>query len=131
MVQHSIQKGVDGTNYKYHQNTGWFMGNQFQSYVWNDGTKTSDYWSKLEHHNDWTEKSSAFGFMWDSSKYSTQITALNNAYETYRAYLNTGTVGVDDVDKVIGELNDSLYKAGLADVIKAKQAQLDAWLANK
>lgn len=123
--------GEDGSNYKYHQNTGWFMGNQFISYVWNDGSKTPDYWAKLQKHNDWAEYSPAFGFMWDSTNYSTQVTALNNALETYRAALDTGSVGSANVDSTIKQLNDALYAAGLQDVIDAKQKQLDDWLATK
>ncbi len=123
--------GEDGTNYKYHQNTGWFMGNQFISYVWNDGSKTPDYWSKLQHHNDWAQYTPAFGFMWDSTNYSTQITALNNALQTYRAALDTGSVGSANVDATIKKLNDALYAAGLKDVMDAKQKQLDEWLAGK
>ncbi|HWT73121.1 MAG TPA: ABC transporter substrate-binding protein [Mobilitalea sp.] len=123
--------GEDGGNYKYHQNTGWFMGNQFISYVWNDGTKSTDYWDKLKHHNDWAVLSPAFGFMWDSTNYSTEITALNNALNTYRAALDTGSVGTANVDSTIKQLNDALYAAGLQDVIDAKQKQLDEWLANK
>lgn len=121
--------GEDGANYKYHQNTGWLMGNQFQSYVWNDGTKTADYWDLLKAHNDWAYYSPAYGFMWDSSNYSTEITALTNAYETYRAALSTGSVGVANVQSTIDKLNEALYAAGLQDVIDAKQAQLDEWAA--
>jgi putative aldouronate transport system substrate-binding protein len=123
--------GEDGTNYKYHQNTGWFMGNQFISYVWNDGTKSADYWTKLQKHNDWAEYSPAFGFMWDSTNYSTEITALNNALETYRSALETGSVGVSNVDATLKKLNDALYAAGLQDVMDAKQQQLDEFLAKK
>ena len=123
--------GEDGTNYKYHQNTGWFMGNQFISYVWNDGTKSADYWTKLQKHNDWAEYSPAFGFMWDSTNYSTEITALNNALETYRSALETGSVGASNVDSTLKKLNDALYAAGLQDVMDAKQKQLDEWLAKK
>lgn len=121
--------GEDGSNYKYHQNSGWFMGNQFNSYVWNDGSKTADYWTKLQKHNDWAEYSPAFGFMWDSTDYSTEITALKNALETYRAALSTGSVGSANVEATIQKLNDALYAARLEDVMKAKQAQLDKWLA--
>lgn len=124
-------KGEDGTNYKYHQNTGWFMGNQFISYVWNDGSKDANYWDQLQKHNDWAEYTGAFGFMWDSTEYATQVTALNNALETYRAALSTGSVGAANVDATIQQLNDALYAAGLEDVMKAKQAQLDAWLSSK
>ena len=121
--------GEDGSNYKYHQNIGWELGNQFISYVWNDGTKTADYWDELMQHNEWAYYSPAFGFMWDSGNYSTEITALSNAYDTYRAALNTGSVGSANVDSTIDALNDALYAAGLQDVIDEKQAQLDAWLA--
>lgn len=119
-------EGVDDTNYKYHQNSGWCLGNQFQSYVWNNGTKTADYWDKLQHHNDWAYYSPAFGFMWDATDYQTQLTALNNALSTYRPALETGSAG--DVDAALKQLNDALYAAGLQDVMDAKQAQLDAWL---
>lgn len=124
-------EGVDGSTAVYHQNTGWFMGNQFQSYVWNDGSKTADYWEKLKAHNNWAEYTAGFGFMWDSTDYTTQVTALNNALETYRAFLSTGTVKPADVDSTIDQLNQALYAAGLEEVMKAKQAQLDAWLATK
>ncbi len=123
--------GEDGSTYKYHQNTGWFMGNQFISYVWNDGSKTPDYWGKLEQHNGWAEYSPAFGFMWDSTDYSNQVTALNNVVQTYRAALNTGSVGSANVDSTIKQLNDALYAAGLKEVMEAKQKQLDEWLAKK
>ena len=123
--------GEDGSNYKYHQNTGWFMGNQFISYVWNDGTKSADYWTKLQKHNEWAEYTKAFGFMWDSTNYSTEITALNNALNTYRSALETGSVGAANVESTLSKLNDALYAAGLKDVMEAKQKQLDDFLATK
>jgi putative aldouronate transport system substrate-binding protein len=123
--------GEDGTNYKYHQNTGWYLGNQFISYVWNDGSKTPDYWEKLQHHNDWASYPPSFGFMWDSTDYATELTALNNALNTYRAALETGSVGSANVDSTLKALNDQLYASGLDTVMKAKQEQLDKWLAAK
>ena len=71
--------GEDGGNFKYHQNTGWCMGNQFNSLVWNDGSKSADYWDLLRTHNDNAYYSPVFGFLRDSSNHATQITALNNA----------------------------------------------------
>ena len=121
--------GEDASNYKYHQTTGWCQGNQFISYVWNDGTKDADYWNKLSHHNDWADYSPAFGFMWDATNYQTQITALQNALETYRGALETGSVGSANVDSTLKALNDALYAAGLQTVMDAKQQQLDEWLA--
>ena len=121
--------GEDASNYKYHQNTGWMMGNQFNTYVWNDGSRDANYWEKLQAHNDWAQYSPAYGFMWDSSNYSTQITALQNALSTYRPALETGSVGTAGLEETLQKLNDALYAAGLQDVMDEKQAQLDAWLA--
>ena len=83
---------------------------------------------KLQHHNDWAQYSPAYGFMWDSSEYSTQITALQNALNTYRPALETGSVGVAGVEETLQKLNDALYAAGLQTVMDAKQEQLDKWL---
>lgn len=120
--------GEDAANYKYHQNTGWCMGNQFNTPVWNDGSKSPDYWDKLAKHNEWAQYSPAYGFMWDSSDYSTQITALQNALETYRPALETGSVGSAGVEDTLAKLNEALNAAGLQEVISAKQEQLDAWI---
>lgn len=123
--------GEDGSNYKYHQNTGWSMGNQMISYVWSDGSKTADYWDKLEAHNAWGDVSPAFGFNWDSTEHSTELTALSNALNNYRAALETGSVGSAKVDETLDSLNKALYDAGLQDVMDEKQAQLDKWLEEK
>lgn len=120
--------GEDASNYKYHQNTGWMMGNQFNTYVWNDGSRDANYWEKLQAHNDWAQYSPAYGFMWDSSNYSTQITALQNALSTYRPALETGSVGTAGLEETLQKLNDALYAAGLQDVMDAKQEQLNTWL---
>ncbi|MCD8231164.1 MAG: ABC transporter substrate-binding protein [Clostridiales bacterium] len=121
----------DNGNFAYHQNSGWSMGNQFISYVWNDGTKEADYWDLLASHNDNAYYSPAFGFMWDSSDYSTQITALSNAWSTYEYTLLTGSCGTANLDSTIEALNNALYSAGLEEVMEAKQAQLDEWLAEQ
>lgn len=121
-------EGEDAANFKYHLNTGWSMGNQFISYVWNDGSKTADYWEQLSHHNDWAQYSPAFGFMWDSSAYATQIAACTNALNQYRPALETGSVGVDGVEETLKALNDALYASGLQDIMNEKQVQLDAWI---
>ena len=123
--------GEDGSNYKYHQNTGWSMGNQMISYVWSDGSKTADYWDKLEAHNAWGDVSPTFGFNWDSTEHSTELTALSNAVNNYRAALETGSVGSAKVDETLDSLNKALYDAGLQDVMDEKQAQLDKWLEEK
>lgn len=121
--------GEDAANYSYHMNTGWAMGNQFISYVWNDGSKSADYWEKLAAHNTWAQYSPAFGFMWDSTNFSTQIAACTNVLNQYRAALETGSVGVDGVEDTLKAMNDALYASGLQDIMDEKQVQLDAWIA--
>lgn len=121
-------EGEDPANYKYHQGIGWELGNQFITYVWNDGSKTADYWELLQHHNDWADYSPAYGFMWDSSEYATQIAALQSALDEFRPSLETGACGSANVDSTIAALNEKLYAAGLQSVMDAKQEQLDAWL---
>lgn len=120
--------GEDAANFTYHMNTGWAMGNQFISYVWNDGSKTADYWEKLADHNTWAQYSPAFGFMWDSTNFSTQIAACTNVLNQYRAALETGSVGVDGVEDTLKAMNDALYASGLQDIMDEKQVQLDAWI---
>lgn len=120
--------GEDGTNYKYHQNTGWAMGNQFQSLVWNDGTKDADYWDLLKSHNDNAYYTAAYGFMWDSSEYQNEMSALSTALSTYQATLETGTCGTTKVQETLDALNEALNAAGLQTVIEEKQNQLNDWL---
>ncbi|MDR1532405.1 MAG: ABC transporter substrate-binding protein [Clostridiales bacterium] len=123
--------GEDSSNYTYFQNSGWMMGNQYIGYVWNDGTKDATYWAKLEEHDGWADSSAAFGFMWDSTEYATQISALNNVKNTYRAALQTGSIGSAKVESTLEEFNNALYAAGLQDVIDEKQRQLDDWLSKQ
>ena len=53
---------------------------------------------------------------------------LQNALNTYRPALETGSVGVAGVEETLQKLNDALYAAGLQTVMDAKQEQLDKWL---
>ncbi len=124
-------EGEDANNYKYHQNTGWQMGDQFKGLVWNDGTSNPDFWETMREFNQQGSHSPAFGFMWDSTEYSTELTALSATRDEYIYQLETGTCGSANVDKLLDELNEALYKVGLQDVMDAKQAQIDAWLAAK
>lgn len=122
-------EGESESNYKYHQNSGWQMGDQFKGLVWNDGTAGPDYWDALKEHNQKGDRSPAYGFRWDSTEYSTELTALNAIKEQYIYQLETGTCGSDNVDDLLEEFNEALYNVGLQDIMDAKQAQIDAWLA--
>lgn len=124
--------GEDGGNFKYHQGTAWSAGNQFIAYVWNDGTVSADYWDQIKDYNKWSFYSPAFGFAWNNSEHQTNLAALQNALGTYRAALETGSVGgVDKVEETLQKLNDALYASGLQDVMDAKQEQLNAWVEER
>lgn len=120
--------GEDATNHAYHMNTGWAMGNQFISYVWNDGSKTINYWDELIDYNTWAQYSPVFGFMWDSSDYATQVAACTNVLNQYRAALETGSVGVDGVEDALSAMNAAFYASGLQDIMDEKQVQIDEWI---
>lgn len=70
--------------------------------------------------------SASVGFTFDSSEVADQYTACTNIMSKYYLALCSGAV---DVESTIEQANEELYAAGLQDVIDAKQAQLDAFLA--
>jgi putative aldouronate transport system substrate-binding protein len=117
--------GKDATS-AYHLNEGWLMPNQFIGYVWNG--QPEDIWSQYQKFNSDATKSAAFGFLYDSSSVSTELTALMSVQTEYAKSLETGSVS--DVDATLKEYNDKLYAAGLQKVMDLKQQQLDQWLAD-
>ena len=70
----------------------------------------------------------ALGFVFDPTEVTNQITACANVIAQYYVPLMYGEV---DIDEFLPIFNDALHAAGIDDIIAAKQAQLDAWLAAK
>lgn len=81
---------------------------------------------EMTDYNNHIKYSKAFGYTFDGTNYTNQISAINNVLETYRAQLVWGTV---DVDTVLPQFLSELEAAGINDVIAANQTQLDEWLA--
>lgn len=73
-----------------------------------------------------TLKSKAFGFSFDTTPVVDQYTACINVMDKYYKALMSGAV---DVESTIEQANAEFEAAGLADIINAKQEQLDAYLA--
>lgn len=120
-------EGVDQTNSGYCDNIGWAFGNQTLSYVW--AGNDPDLYEQLKEFNTDAEKSLAMGFVPDYSNLKTQMTAIANAYSQYGLALGNGSL---DIDENYSKFIDALKLAGIDDVIKEKQEQLDAYLeANK
>ncbi len=94
--------------------------------TWN--YESEDIYQQMKEKNKNAEKSLALGFQFDSSKVADQMTACANVVSQYYMPIMYGEV---DIDSSLEEFNKQLYAAGLQDIIDEKQAQLDAWLAEK
>ena len=119
-------QGVTAESCGYHQNFGYIMPNQFNSHVWKGNPP--DIFEKYQEVEDNAIVSKAYGFSPDLSGVADQVAALTDVQSQYLAQLTTGSV---EPEAVIEEFNEALYKAGLQDVMDAKQEQLDEWLKNK
>lgn len=120
-------QGMDDSNTTYHMNMGWHLPNQYIAHIWTG--LPEDVWDQYKAHNDSAVKSKAFGFLYDPTSLSTELTALMGVQEEYVKPLETGSVS--NVDQALQEFNDKLYAAGLQKIIDLKQEQLDAWLAEQ
>lgn len=87
---------------------------------------TSDGSPILIAHNKESERSPFFGFMFDASGVTTEMSAIANVYNQYVPGLICGTV---DPETTMPEFLNALDAAGINTVIQAKQEQLDAWIA--
>lgn len=119
-------EGINADNAGYSLNLGWELPNQFIAYLW-EGSDP-DLWKNMQEFNESAEKSKALGFVFDSTGYETQIASVTNVVSQYGKSLNSGSV---DPKEYIPQFLKDLEAAGLNDIIKAKQEQLDKWLAEK
>lgn len=119
-------EGVDATTTGYRPSGGWLWTNQFIGHVWNGNP--ADYWDVTKEWNQTSLKSKAFGFTWDSTDVTNQLTACTNVLDKYWQALMCGAV---DPDETIPQFNEELKAAGIDDIIASKQEQLDAWLAEQ
>lgn len=119
-------EGTDSDSVGYSLNLGWELPNQFIAHLW-EGSDPNQ-WNNMKVFNDEAEVSQALGFLFDRSGYETTIAALDNVTKQYQGIIDSGTV---DPEKYIPEFLDALEKAGVQEIIDAKQEQLDEWLKTK
>lgn len=74
------------------------------------------------------EVSTYYGFMFDYSDLQAEYTACINIVNEYKKALWVGAV---DVTETLDELNQRLKAAGMEQLMEAKQAQLEAWMAEQ
>lgn len=87
-------EGQDANSVGYSVNETWLFGNQYLSHVF--VPLDADVREQSRQINDSAELSPLFGFTTDISDYSTEITGLTNAYNTYARGLHCGTMDVDE-----------------------------------
>lgn len=69
--------------------------------------------------------SASFGYSFDSSKVTTELSALTAVIDEFRGPLEVGVV--EDVDAQLEKFIKALQDAGIDKVIAENQAQFDAW----
>lgn len=121
--------GVNHDNASYHARYSWALPNQFISSTWN-GVADWDVYQQTVAFNDEPEakRSKAFGFSYDTSAIETELAAINNVRDKFKASIETGSV---DPEEYIKRYDEELRQAGIEKVIEEKQRQLDEWLANQ
>lgn len=102
---------------------------------WPNITECSTFWyqpedkfEKMMATNDEAKLSLALGFVFDSSEVSDEYAACSSVVDQYYLPLINGAV---DIDKTLPEFQEALRAAGVDTIVAAKQAQLDAWLAEQ
>ena len=105
-------EGVDSENSGYSLGLGWIFGNQYLSYVW-EGDDL-DLYDQLKE------------FVYDSNNVKTEVAAVSNVLNEYRAGLE---FGVMDPETTLPEFLGALDAAGINTIIEEKQRQLDEWVA--
>lgn len=118
-------EGLDATTTGYTPSSGWLWPNQTAGHVWKGNP--ADYWEVQTEFNNTAIVSAAYGFTFDSSKVRNQMTASTNVVAKYHEALMTGML---DPEKTLPAFLKELKAAGIDDIVKEKQAQLDKWAAN-
>lgn len=113
-----IKAPEGGSNYVFNQ---WEVGNNSLAKVW-EGMDPA-IWEQTKEFNKNSTFSKALGFSFDSSPVKTEIAAVTNVNNQYKAGLESGTIDPSKLDEFVNKLK----AAGLDKIIAEKQKQLDEW----
>lgn len=78
----------------------------------------------MAQYNKDATPSPALGFNFDTKNVTTQLAAMNNVVEEFKALINTGSV---DVDKTLADMKKKMDAAGQGEIIEEMQKQYDEW----
>ena len=118
-------EGVDKSSVGWNNET-WLAGNGSLSYVWESDPPTI--WNDYLAFNDSAIISPLYGFTFDSSEVKTEIAAITNVIDKYEAVI---CAGYSEPDKAVPQMIKELEAAGIQEIIKNAQAQVDSWRSNK
>lgn len=125
--KYTFPEGMDVANSTYYPNIDWVMPNGWLAGEWD--TDIADYGEKMMAYNDSAKVSPAFGFVFDSSSVSNEMTACANVVMQYCNAVEEN--GTQDVDASLEELNQALDAAGIDTIIAEKQRQYDEFRAGQ
>ena len=89
-----------------------------------DNPDPLDKWDQFRNYNAEVIRSTVLGFTPDLSKLTTQTDNLEMIWKKYYPSLMTGSV---DVDTILPKFNEELKQAGIDEVCKEVQKQLNTW----
>lgn len=121
----AFPEGLDSSTVPYYLGTGTYSDSS-KTYVLEP--LTLDYYKELEEYNaQFTEEtaSKALGYGFDSSDYSSQLTAINSVIAEYCAVISAGAT---DPETTLSDFRAALKDAGIEDVVAANNEQFNAWL---
>ncbi|MGB8455970.1 MAG: ABC transporter substrate-binding protein [Anaerocolumna sp.] len=117
--------GLDSSSTGY-SSVGWAWPNEQITSVWNGSDP--NVWEELSKFNASAKASPAKGFAWNNANVLNEVTACQNVVNKYENSLDCGCL---DPEVALPQMNEDLKAAGIEKIMEEKQAQLDAWLADK
>lgn len=118
----TFPEGITAANSGYSMFETWRRCNQFITYPWEGDPP--DIWQQMQEFNRTAKRSQAYGFRFDDSRVKSQVLQCNEVCDKYLSGLMSGTL---DPETVLPEFQQALRDAGIEDIIREKQTQLDRW----
>lgn len=119
-------EGLDAFNTGWPSGMGTFWPNITITMPW--APNPPSYYQSWIDSNEKATLSPAMGFTFNPANVTDEIAACTNVVSQY---YNTIVLGLDDTESLLEQFREELHDAGIDAIIEEKQAQLDAWAAEK
>jgi len=116
------------SNSQYTPSTDWEFGNQFNGYYTDQTEAQANVWQTSKALNQQAPVSVAMGFAFDPTNVKTQVAQVGAAITQYVAPVSKGLV---DPTTGVSQFLSALKQAGIDDIVKETQTQLDSWKKTK